>query len=158
MEYQAVRGGWKSCCNCVRGGAMIAPHRRESLSTTDQAISDLSPAALMEEERRELEAVSAALVNSSRLLRLITYIGNRYFQGDTDNLHEYDIATEVFGRSKDTFNGGRDAIVRVEASRLRKRLTEYYAGEGKDHPIHISIPPETYIPLFTRQSPGPAKL
>jgi hypothetical protein len=128
------------------------------LSTTDQAISDLSPAALREEERRELEAVSAALGNSSRLLRLITYIGERYFQGETDNLHEYDIATEVFGRSKDTFNGGRDAIVRVEASRLRKRLTEYYAGEGKDHPIHISIPPGTYIPLFTRQSPGPAKL
>lgn len=128
------------------------------MSTTDQAISDLSPAALMEEERRELEAVSAALVNSSRLLRLITYIGNRYFQGDTDNLHEYDIATEVFGRSKDTFNGGRDAIVRVEASRLRKRLTEYYAGEGKDHLVHISIPPGSYIPAFTRQSAGPVRL
>lgn len=127
------------------------------MSTTDQVISDLSPAALMEEERRELQAVSAALENSSRLLRLITYIGERYFLGDTDNLHEYDIATEVFGRSKDTFNGSRDAIVRVEASRLRKRLTEYYAGEGKDHPIHISIPPGSYIPVFTRQPPLPGK-
>jgi hypothetical protein len=106
----------------------------------------------MEDERQELEAVSAALANSSRLLRLITYIGDKYFHGERDKLHEYDIATEVFGRSKETFNSGEDAIVRVEASRLRKRLTEYYAGEGKDHPLHMSIPPGSYVPLFTRQS------
>ena len=112
----------------------------------------------MEDERRELEAVAAALGNSSRLLRLITYIGEKYFQGKTDKLHEYDIATEVFGRSKDTFNAGEDAIVRVEAHRLRKRLMEYYAGEGKDHPIHLSIPAGTYVPVFTRQSSDPAKL
>ena len=112
----------------------------------------------MEEERRELEAVSAALGNSSRLLRLITYIGGKYFQGAADNLHEYDIATEVFGRSKDTFNPGEDAIVRVEAHRLRKRLMEYYAGEGKDHPIHISIPPGAYVPVFTHSPSGPARV
>jgi Malectin domain len=112
----------------------------------------------MEEERRELEAIAATLGNSSRLLRLITYIGEKYFQGKTDKLHEYDIATEVFGRSKDTFNAGEDAIVRVEAHRLRKRLTEYYAGEGKDHPIHLSIPPGSYVPIFTRPPSGPAKL
>jgi hypothetical protein len=112
----------------------------------------------MEEERRELEAVAAALGNSSRLFRLITYIGEKYFQGKTDKLHEYDIATEVFGRSKDTFNAGEDAIVRVEAHRLRKRLMEYYAGEGKDHPIHLSIPAGTYVPAFTRQTSDPAKL
>jgi hypothetical protein len=90
----------------------------------------------MEDERRELEIVSAALGNSSRLLRLINYI-KKYFQGETDKLHEYDIATEVFGRSNDTFNAGEDAIVRVEAHRLRKRLKEYYKSEGKDHPIHL---------------------
>jgi hypothetical protein len=112
----------------------------------------------MENERRELEAVSAALGNSSRLHRLINYIGQKYFQGETDNLHEYEIATEVFGRSKDTFNAGEDAIVRVEAHRLRKRLMEYYEGDGKDHPIHISIPPGAYVPVFTRQSSGPAIL
>jgi hypothetical protein len=128
------------------------------LSSPSQTVPESHPSALMEEERRELEAVAAALGNSSRLLRLITYIGEKYFQGKTDKLHEYDIATEVFGRSKDTFNAGEDAIVRVEAHRLRKRLTEYYAGEGKDHPIHLSIPPGAYVPVFTRQPSGPAKL
>jgi hypothetical protein len=128
------------------------------LSIPSQAEHELTSSSLMEEERRELEAVAAALGNSSRLHRLITYIGQKYFQGKTDELHEYDIATAVFGRSKDTFNAGDDAIVRVEAHRLRKRLMEYYGGEGKDHPIHLSIPPGAYLPIFTRQPSNPAKL
>lgn len=111
-----------------------------------------------EEERREMEALTAALGNSSRLLRLITYIGEKYFQGETDKLREYDLATEVFGRSKATFNGGEDAIVRVEAHRLRKRMKEYYEGEGKDHRIHVSIPAGSYVPVFTRRSDDPPKL
>ena len=112
-----------------------------------------SPAASgsSEDERRELEAVAQTLGNSSRLLRLLNYIGDKYFQGRSDELHEYDIATEVFGRSKEKFNAGEDAIVRVEAHRLRKRLVEYYQGEGKDHPVHLSIPPGAYVPVFTRQ-------
>lgn len=105
-----------------------------------------------EDERRELEAVAAALSNSSRLVKLVTYIGDKYFQGETGKLHEYEIATEVFGRSKSTFNAGEDAIVRVEAHRLRKRLKEYYESEGKDHPIQLSIPPGCYVPVFTRRS------
>ena len=131
--------------------------QERTLSSTIEAVSNPDPTTLKEEERQELEAVSAALKNSSRLLRLIAYIGDKYFRGETDSLREYDIATEVFGRSKDTFNGGEDAIVRVEASRLRKRLAEYYAAEGKDHSIHISIPPGSYVPLFTRQRSGPRK-
>ena len=128
------------------------------MSSPSHAEHDLASSVVMEEERRELETVAATLGNSSRLLRLITYIGEKYFQGKTDKLHEYDIATEVFGRSKDTFNAGEDAIVRVEAHRLRKRLMEYYAGEGKDHPIRLSIPPGSYVPIFTRQPSGSVKL
>lgn len=112
----------------------------------------------LREERRELEAVSATLGSSSRLFRMITYIGEKYFEGHTENLHEYDIATEVFGRSKETFNAGEDAIVRVEAHRLRKKLKEYYESDGKDHPVHLSIPSGTYVPVFTRQSSEPVKM
>jgi hypothetical protein len=78
---------------------MTALHRRQSLSSTNQTVSSLTPAALKEDERRELEAVLAALGSSSRLFRLINFIGEKYFQDETENLHEYDIASEVFGRS-----------------------------------------------------------
>jgi hypothetical protein len=105
-----------------------------------------------EEERREMGAVTAALANFSRLLKLITYLGEKYFSGEADQLSEYSIATEVFGRSKSTFNPGEDAIVRVEAHRLRKRLKEYYEKEGKDHPVQLSIPQGSYVPVFIRTS------
>ncbi|MFP5234773.1 MAG: malectin domain-containing carbohydrate-binding protein [Acidobacteriota bacterium] len=117
----------------------------------NQTSRPLPDAATTQEERRELEAVSAALANSHRLRRLLTYIGESYFQGETDKLHEYEIATEVFGRSKATFNPGDDAIVRVEAHRLRKRLKDFYENEGKDHPIQLSIPAGTYVPVFIRR-------
>jgi len=104
----------------------------------------------MEDERREFDAFVATLPSSSRLFRLITFIGDKYFKSETDQLHEYNIATEVFGRSKTTFDAGQDAIVRVEAHRLRKRLKEYYESEGKDHHFQLLIPPGTYAPVFTR--------
>ena len=118
-----------------------------------------NPAAgSLADERGEFNAVVAALPKSSRQLRLISYIGRKYFQGETNELHEYNIATEVFDRSKSTFNAGEDAIVRVEAHRLRKRLNEYYLNEGKDHLVQLSIPPGTYVPVFTRRNPASAEI
>jgi hypothetical protein len=105
-----------------------------------------------EAERDEFEAVSEALARSPRLLRLVRYLGERYFQGEIDQLHEYNIATEVFGRSKTTFDAGEDAIARVEAHRLRKRLKEFYDTEGKNHPVQLLIPAGTYVPVFTRRA------
>jgi hypothetical protein len=79
-------------------------------------------------------------------------MGEKYFRGESDQLKEYNIATEVFGRPANFFNPTEDAIARVEAHRLRKRLKEYYDSEGKDHSIHISIPLGTYIPVFTHRA------
>lgn len=112
-----------------------------------------------EEERAEIATVAAAFVRSPRLVHLLQYMGEKYFRGETDQLKEYNIATEVFGRPANFFNPTDDAIARVEAHRLRKRLKEYYETEGKDHSIHISIPFGTYVPVFThRTSPLNATL
>jgi hypothetical protein len=125
-----------------------------SLSTKAPVVCEPTDIGGKEDQRRELEAFAATLASTSRLLRLLTYIGEKCFLGETDKLHEYDIATEVFGRSKTTFNPGEDAIVRVEAHRLRKRLKEYYEGEGKDRDIHISIPSGSYVLVFTHRVPA----
>jgi hypothetical protein len=105
--------------------------------------------SLLEAERAELEAVAEALAKSPRLLRLVRYLGEKYFLGEIDQLHEYNIATEVFGRSKTVFDAGEDAIARVEAHRLRKRLKQFYEAEGRDHTVRLSIPSGTYVPVFT---------
>ena len=128
------------------------------MSSSSQIVRETPLPISAEEERRELDAVKAALSNSSRLVRLITYIGEMYFQAETEKLSEYGIATEVFGRSRSTFNPGEDAIVRVEAHRLRKRLKEYYNTEGKDHSIQIAFPHGTYVPVFAHRSESPAKV
>lgn len=106
----------------------------------------------IDEERLEFEVVVEALGRSSRLAHLLHYIGEKYFAGECDQLNEYTIATEVFGRSRTTFDATEDAIARVEVHRLRKRLKEFYDSAGKDHPLHLSIPPGTYAPTFTRMT------
>jgi Malectin domain len=104
-----------------------------------------------EEERAEIATVAEAFVRSPRLAHLLRYMGEKYFRGESDQLKEYNIATEVFGRPASLFNPTDDAIARVEAHRLRKRLKNYYDTEGKEHSIHISIPFGTYVPVFTHR-------
>ena len=114
------------------------------------------PSSSSGEERAELEAVLQAIGKSSRLALLLDFVGKRYLAGECDALSEYTIATEVFGRSKRTFDASQDAIARVEAHRLRRRLKDFYEGPGRDHAIQISIPPGSYVPLFSKRTVQPA--
>jgi hypothetical protein len=100
-------------------------------------------------ERAELELVLAALARNPRLENLLRYIAERYFQNRIDEINEYNIATEVFSRSKSSFDASRDSIARVEAFRLRKRLKEYYQTDGKEHELQLSLPQGSYVPTFT---------
>ena len=113
---------------------------------------EISVLSSREAERDELDAVVEALARLPRLSRLARYLGEKYFLGERDQLHEYNIATEVFGRSKTTFDAGEDAIARVEAHRLRKKLKEFYEKEGKDHPLQFSLPAGSYVPHFTSRT------
>ncbi|MGA8086815.1 MAG: malectin domain-containing carbohydrate-binding protein [Terracidiphilus sp.] len=105
-------------------------------------------------ERTEIEAVVEALARWPRLSQLLRYMGESFFSGKVDNLNEYNIATEVLGRSKTVFNAADDAIARVETHRLRKRLTEFYEKEGRDHQIQVTLPPGSYVPVFIHKPEG----
>lgn len=110
------------------------------------------PLPSKEAEYAELDAVEEALIRSPRLAKLVRYLGEKSLLGEADQLQEYYIATDVFGRSKTTFNAAEDAIARVESHRLRKWLKKFYESEGKDHAVQLSIPPGTYVPVFTHKS------
>jgi len=103
----------------------------------------------VEEQRGELRTVlaSAEFSRAPRLAALLTYLCERLFAGDTSQIKEYSIGVEVFQRGI-SFDQDSDSIVRVEANRLRKRLAQYYAGEGCRNRIQISIPVGQYIPKF----------
>jgi hypothetical protein len=108
-------------------------------------------AQLSEAERAELERVVEALSRWPRLSQLLRYIGEKLFSGEINEINEYNIATEVLGRSKTVFNSSEDAIARVETHRLRKRLATYYETEGRDHPVQILLPAGSYVPIFVRK-------
>jgi hypothetical protein len=101
------------------------------------------------EERSELEAVlnSGIFARSPNLAHFLRYICERYFEGHGEEIKEYNVAVEALGRPAD-FDQKKDSIVRVEAHRLRKRLHDYYGGDGKDHLLHITIPSGNYVPVF----------
>ena len=105
-----------------------------------------------EEERAEFERVVGALAKWPRLSHLLQYMGKKLFAGEFDQLNEYNIATDVLGRSKTVFNAGEDAIARVETHRLRKRLADYYANEGKERFIQVSLPAGSYVPVFIHRN------
>jgi len=105
-------------------------------------------------ERAELERVVEALARWPRLSQLLRYMGESFFSGKIEDLNEYNIATDVLGRSKTVFNAAEDAIARVETHRLRKRLSEFYEKEGKDHPIQVALPPGSYVPVFIHKPDG----
>jgi hypothetical protein len=115
-------------------------------------MSDSVVTSPFQEERAELETVAEWLGRSPRLQKLLRFIGDRYFNGEHDQLKEYNIAVDLFGRSAGRFNPNNDAIARVEAHRLRKRLKEYYETDGKEHAVRIILPAGSYVPVFLRHA------
>ncbi|HYP13502.1 MAG TPA: malectin domain-containing carbohydrate-binding protein, partial [Bryobacteraceae bacterium] len=107
------------------------------------------------EERAELQSLLASgiFARSPSLAIFLQYICHKYFEGRADEIKEYSVAVEAFGRPAD-FDQKRDSIVRVEAHRLRRRLSEFYQGAGATHSIQIRIPPGQYAPVFVREHAG----
>ena len=99
--------------------------------------------------RQELDRVlkSAVFARNDRLSAFLRFVVEQALEGRGGDLKESVIATEVFGRKPD-YNPKRDPIVRNEASRLRARLSQYYAEEGKADPLVIDLPRGGYVPVF----------
>lgn len=111
-------------------------------------------------ERQELDRVlQSGLFSRAPLLeRFLTYVCEKRFRGEADSIKEYNIAVDALGRPPE-FDHTRDAIVRVEAHRLRKRLREFYQTAGASHALEIVIPSGQYVPQFVpRPRPEPPGL
>lgn len=100
-------------------------------------------------ERAELEAIihSGIFQRAPNLACILRYVCDRYFEGEGEQIKEYNIAVEALGRAP-SFDQKKDSIVRVEIHRLRKRLAAYYKGPGCAHAVHIVIPSGQYAPQF----------
>jgi hypothetical protein len=90
---------------------------------------------------------SHALHGSESLCKLLRYLARHAIDHPGAPIKEFQIATEVFGRSAD-FDPQLDSMVRVQAGRLRTKLAEYYNSDGTDDPIVVELPKGTYVLSF----------
>jgi hypothetical protein len=108
--------------------------------------------------RRHLAQLLASdsLSKSETSRKLVSYLVERAIRNDAPK--ETDIALDVFGKDA-SFHGSDDSVVRVSVRTLRQKLTEYYAGPGRDDELHFEIPKGGYRLAFvpqTRPAVGPA--
>jgi hypothetical protein len=129
-------------------GAQLAESTRTTLSEEDIA-------AIREHLTELLEGSSFS--GTQRSAQFLRYVVENALAGRPELLKERAIGAELFGRSPSYGTRG-DAIVRVTASEVRKRLDLHYQKVGARSKFQIGIPAGTYSPVFARvpdAQPGP---
>jgi hypothetical protein len=90
-----------------------------------------------------------AFKGSPRSAQFLEYILWQSAAGKMADLKERTIGIELFGRSP-AYDTGEDAIVRVTASDVRKRLVQHYSGAGIASEFRISVPAGRYVAELIR--------
>jgi TolB-like protein/Tfp pilus assembly protein PilF len=105
--------------------------------------------------REELDKIlsSQTFRSAEGQRNFLRYAVEQAVLGRGDQLKEYSVGTEVFGRGE-SFDPRLDTIVRTEARKLRSRLTKYYENEGAQDAIRIDLPKGSYAPSFRSAVPA----
>ena len=117
----------------------------------------LSPAKLSDKlVRQQLSRIltSKTFHQVDRLKRFVTFIVDETIDGRGGDLKEYIIGVQVFGKEP-SFDPRTDPIVRVQARRLRARLTRYYQDEGNADEVVVDLPKGGYAPVFKPREGAP---
>lgn len=100
-------------------------------------------------------AEGAAFKGSHRSAQFLRYVVEQAVEGHLDSLKERVIGVELFGRSP-AYDTSEDAIVRVTASDVRKRLLQHYGQYGATSGVRITLPLGSYVPVITHENGGRA--
>ena len=115
--------------------------------------------SVREEEAREaIDRIlsSAPFSRSGRLREFIRFTVEAALAGAADRVKESTIAIDVYGREAGSYDPKADSIVRTEARRLRSKLDQYYAAEGRDDVVVLAYPKGSYVPSFSYREVAPA--
>lgn len=104
------------------------------------------------EQQLERVIASPGLQHSEALSNLLRYLVRHSLEQPDEHVKEFQIAVDVLGR-RDSFDPRVDSSVRVQTSRLRNKLLEYYAAAGPEDRIIIDIPKGTYTAVFRPGEP-----
>lgn len=113
-----------------------------------------TPFADLEKNKAEIEALrrhlddltqAPAFKGSHRSQQFLRFVVERVLDGAVDQLKERTIGIELFHRIP-AYDTGEDAIVRVTASDVRRRLLQHYGRYGDASQFRIRLQPGSYIP------------
>jgi hypothetical protein len=112
-----------------------------------------------EKEREFLALLRSGLVRKETdLYTLLSYLGKRSLENGGP-LKEYTIGVEALGKPEG-YDPRLDPTVRVDISKLRIKLREYYDTWGAARAVHLEIPKGEYHLTFVRRvgtPPGPGR-
>ena len=94
-----------------------------------------------------------AFRGSRRSAQFLEYVVEKSICQDALALKERSIGIELFGRDP-AYDTGEDAIVRVTASDVRRRLLQHYGRFGAASAFRINLSPGSYIPDIYRDQPS----
>jgi len=90
---------------------------------------------------------SPAFGGSKRAQDFLQLIVEHALAGRYDSLRERMIGAEMFGRPID-YDTANDAVVRVKATEVRKKLAQYYQETERVPKVRIDLPIGSYVPRF----------
>src|SRR5215472_9634554 len=110
----------------------------------------------VQDQREEVQRIlhSPQFRRAPKLQRFLELVCEYHFQNRTDQITEFAIATQAFGKGPN-FDPAEDSLVRVQAREIRRRLREYYQNDGKSNCLILDIPIGHYAPAFTSVGAAP---
>jgi hypothetical protein len=108
--------------------------------------AQMSPSAALVRATLARMIASQALHLSDRNKQFLGYVVEETLCGRSSRIKAYVIGVDVFGRGED-FDPNSDPIVRIEATRVRSALADYYAA-ARHEDIRITMKPGSYVPSF----------
>jgi hypothetical protein len=109
-----------------------------------------------ERVRKQVERIigSESLRHSETLQRLLGYLAEKSLCGEADQLKEYAIGMDLFGKGSE-YDPRHDSSARIHVGRLRQKLVEYYASEGVRDPVVVTLPKGRFKLLFEERPVSP---
>ena len=142
---------WPKWGTSAHGNIIEYPRKRATMpGIIESHASPRTPDSRSQAIRSTLERLLGTqhFSASSRRGQLLRYLVEHTLKGDADKINEYAIGLEVFQRPT-SFDPRIESLVRTEFSRLRQRLKDYYAEDGRRDTIVIDFPPRSYVASFT---------
>src|SRR5271168_2151911 len=132
---------------------MAQTHHVDGRATELTKIAEIAgDISLLQQHVKEV-IEGSAFKGSHRSGQFLQYIVDQAIAGHFESLKERVIGMELFGRSA-SYDTGDDAIVRVTASDVRKRLLQHYGRYGTTSGFRIRLPSGSYIPEIIREPIG----